>query len=112
MYPYDGYWTCYEMEVERMYPEIYHRIYPHVCRICDREDHPYNHRMYPFPKREIIDRMVDEVYGQMEEDEMYRTPDGFGSQRNLLRDLIAILLIRELLDRRRFPRRRRPWAYY
>ncbi|MFT9497357.1 hypothetical protein [Anaerosolibacter sp.] len=109
MYPYYDYLTYCELEAEKMYPEIYHRIYPHIHRICEREDHPYNHMMQPFPKKEMVDKMVDEVYEQIKDNEMYRSPDGYpyGPQ-NLLRGLIGALLIRELLDRRRFPRRRRP----
>lgn len=108
LYPYFDHIKYSEMEAEKMYPEIYHEIYPYVLRVCEREDHMYNQAMHPFPRRQTMDRMVDEIYDTYNKDKMHRSPDGHGGSGNLIKSLIGILLIRELLGRRR---RRRPWAY-
>jgi hypothetical protein len=104
--------TQYPVErLEDMYPEIYHRVYPKIMRVCAEKDDP---DMYPYPSRAMVESMTDEVYMRtvMEigdpEDDGYGmmqgrqvAPFGFGRRRRLLRDLIRILLIRELLRRRR-----------
>ncbi len=113
MYPSYDYLAYCEIEAEKMYPEIYQRVYPHIYRVCDREDHAYNYMMHPFPKKEMIDKMVDEVYDQIKDDEMYRSPVGYPTgPQNILRAFVGALLIRELLDRRRYPRRRPGYPGY
>lgn len=116
MYPdyyYDQNYFNYCMrEAEKMYPQEYHNIYGHVKRICERDDHPYNQEMQPFPKKEVVDRMIDEVYESLGEVGMYRSPVGYGRPGGILRAFIGALLLRELLDRRRYYPRRRPWFYH
>ena len=117
MYPdywYDqNYMTYCLREAEKMYPEIYHQIYRHIRVICEREDNEYNNLMYPFPRKEIVDKMVEEVYENIQKEHMYRSPDGFFDSGGILRAFIGALLLRELIDRRRFfpRRRRRPWFF-
>lgn len=94
-----------------MYPKTYHAIMPHVRRVCEREDHPDNPMMEPFPNKEKVDEMVEDIYNEYKKeyrdetdqplDELFR--NGHGG----IKDIITILLISELLGRRRHGRRRR-----
>jgi len=61
----------------------------------------------------IVDKMVEEVYENIQKEHMYRSPDGFFDSGGILRAFIGALLLRELIDRRRFfpRRRRRPWFF-
>lgn len=99
--------NCPTESLESMYPDIYHRVYPKVMHMCMIMDTPNNPEMYPCPRKETVERMVDDIYMQtmMEMggeygnwNPMYQQTPGFGG--GFLRDLIAILLIRQLLFRR------------
>ncbi len=99
-------------EAEKMYPDVYHNIYSNIRRVCERDDHPYNQAMQPFPRKEVVDRMVEEIYENISSEGMYRSPVGYTDSGDILRAFIGALLLRELVDRRRYyPRRRRPWYY-
>ena len=93
------------------YPEIYKLLYPMVCKICNQN----NNREIT---KDLIDRMTDEIYVNFEAEESptqnnMRSPLKNGDVRNpnakepevrqtpgarnfLLRDLIRILILREL----------------
>ena len=116
--------------LEDMYPDIYRRVYPRVMQMCMMKDVPGNPEMYPNPSRAAVERMTDDIYrdvsaemGYNEDDDSWGTMDdrqfapyyggpyyggfygypGFGfGRRRFLRDLIGILLIRQLLGRRGF----------
>lgn len=95
-------------QLEIMYPRIYYIVYPAVQGYCDmmgiRPGVMYS------PTKQELDRMVEgicrSVEGQVAMDEN-TGPDsrqpfyGYGG-RGFLRDLVGILLIRELLRRRPF----------
>ncbi|MCC5911221.1 MAG: hypothetical protein JJT76_12360 [Clostridiaceae bacterium] len=98
MYYYDR-----ERGLMDMYPDIYRRVHPRVESICARYDVPTNPRMYPQVDPRMIEEMVDEIY-RMETSEVQSEQWGRGP----FRDLITILLIRQLLGRRR----RRPGFGY
>jgi len=107
-------------DIERLYPEVYRVVYPMVCSSCDR---------IQFPGTTITDEMVtkmtDDIYDRVESDgriniEVNVTTEVRESDNNrqtssesrqrrprnrFLRDLIRILLLRELFRRRRFPGR-------
>ena len=99
-----------EQQLESMYPRIYFIIYPAVIRCCDMMDATHG-SMYA-PKPEDVEHMVDDIYGTVEADVEAAVKQesgtsaerqfGFGG-RPLLRGLIGILLLRELLRRRRRP---------
>ena len=105
--------NCPTENLESMYPEIYNRIYPKAMHMCMMMDTPNNPEMYPCPRREAVERMVDHIYMQtmMEMGGEYGNwepmsqqfpefgRDRFG-RRPFLRDLISIILIRELFFRR------------
>ncbi|WZL73448.1 hypothetical protein QBE52_01575 [Clostridiaceae bacterium 35-E11] len=116
MYPYYNnayydpsqyYYYC-EMEAKKIYPEIYRELHPYVKKVCEREDHMYNPMMHPFPNQEAMENMINEIYENYNEEKKYRKADrGYGSG-GIIRDIITIILIGELLGRRR---RRIPYYY-
>lgn len=114
-------------EFSDLYPEIYKLIYPMVCKVCSQNGHREI-------TKDLVDKMTDEIYVNFESDDTQtqmtknnlrngdvRNPNAKEPevrqetrQRNfLLRDLIRILILRELLRRRRpnrphFPPQGRP----
>lgn len=101
------------MSLEGLYPEIYRMIYPMVQKVCMRANGVVN--------EEIIVSMTDEVYNAMVEQETrksnnsevklnssqnYRRMEETRQNNFMLRDLIRILIINELLRRRRRPHMR------
>lgn len=85
--------------LEGMYPQTYYQMMPAVRHRCDMM-YMHNDAMYT-PSREELDRMSDDVIGMLGnigEGEMETRQ--FGGRR-LGRDFISILLINELLGRRR-----------
>ena len=102
-YPYYGmpeacmdYYDC-RRELIDMYPDIYRRVYPRVQEVCERHDVYHNPRMYPQVDPSMVEQMTDEIYGLCTQEV---STEQFGS-RGIFRDLITILLIRQLLRRRR-----------
>jgi len=86
--------------LDAMYPDIYYRCYPMVKQACEMYDNPDNPGFYPYPTRAAVDQMTDYVLQRVSMDGYYpmeRQQDA----RGLLRGLILILIIRELLRRRR-----------
>ena len=105
------------IDLENCYPEIYKIIYPMIRNVCMRNTEPIT--------EEVIDRMVNEVYTNIETGDVITLNINLGNsvttgekgvnteakegtqnretesrQRNfLMNDLIRILLIRELLRR-------------
>lgn len=106
--------NTYTDDLERMYPETYRIIYPMVCFACDNLRTPVT--------EETVDMMTDDIYDKVEADgrinieisvevrndeESQENRQRRPRRRNrFLRDLIRILLLRELIRRRRrFPMR-------
>ena len=98
-------------DLERMYPDVYRVVYPMVRSACDNVRMPIT--------EEMLDNMTDDIYDRVEADgrinveisfevrseESQETRQPRPRRRNrFLRDLIRILLLRELLGRRRRPR--------
>jgi len=89
------------------YPRVYYVVYPMIARRCDM--------MCDYPRQETVEMMADQIYEECMRfyPDIFReyeiNNDGvsdaeinqFFGRRRLFRDLIAILLIRELLRRRR-----------
>ena len=127
-FEYENSFSSQTDELEEFYPEIYRIVYPMVTKACDNCREAIS--------RETIENMVNEVYSNLEEvNEIKqeenriisnnskeikstikepvnrekrienRAEDRQFRNRNL-RDLIQILIIRELLRRRRFPGQR------
>lgn len=108
-------------DIEQLYPEVYRVVYPMVCSSCDR---------IQFPNAPVTDEMVthmtDDIYDRVEadgrinievnvttevrdssssSDSSVETRQRRRPRNRFLRDLIRILLLRELFRRRRFPGR-------
>ncbi len=109
-------------ELEKCYPDIYRIIYPMVQRACSQNTRPIT--------REVIETMADEIYYAIEDNEIIQSrgneskenketktvttlnkkAEESGSRQRVvnnsaLRDLITILLLRELIGRPGFPGR-------
>lgn len=96
-------------ELNRMYPDIYKVIYPMVCKVCNENKGREINEIY-------VEEMTDKIYNSLEEtrsSQNLRAPLKNGDVRNpnakepevssetrqrnfLLRDLIKILILREL----------------
>lgn len=92
--------------VESMYPEIYKIVFPMVVRTCDSIR--YMNMGNNFITTNMIEEMTENIYISINADEVsIETRDSEDSseetrrpnKNNTLRDLIKILLIRELLRR-------------
>ena len=105
--------------LENMYPDIYRKIYPMIYKVCSNNSKPIT--------EELISNLTDEIYFSIEGNEEanvkqnqnlkngdvinprakqvtsenYKKVEETRQSNFLLRDLIRILLIRELLGRRR-----------
>lgn len=101
-----------DSDLEDLYPDVYKRINPLVCKQCNTNTMPIT--------QEILEQMVDNVYNSIEVDLKIETntklqvnaSSGVRQQENrtrqsnnTLRDLIKILILKELIDRGRFPGR-------
>lgn len=102
--------------LEKMYPEIYNSMYPMVKSECDMMDE--KHGKHHCPSREELDAMRDRILKKLDieckdddedycengshRDSYYRIPRPYGGRR-AVRDLTDILLLRELIGRRRPP---------
>ncbi len=107
-------------EIESLYPEIYRRINPIVCQICDNNTNPIT--------KELIDQMTEQIYTNVEGNinttinvnvETNRKVENRNSKEPvkaevketrqrannpLLKDLIRILILNRILGRHRPPR--------
>lgn len=121
-----------DKDLEGLYPKIYFSIIPMVRMHCDKLEGKYGEGVCP-SKKEMED-IVEEISGKLEKDmdednekckknkkdkcredeyinineEDVRQRRRYG-RRHLLKDLIGVLLVEELLGRRR---RRRPYYGY
>lgn len=101
--------TMPDQQLENMYPKIYNIIYPVVISHCDEMDMKYG-TMYT-PSKEQLEATTDNILTKVEAnvEEAIKQDSGWDERqfgfggRRLLRGLIGILLIRELLRRRRRP---------
>ncbi|WP_143315393.1 hypothetical protein [Clostridium sp. HBUAS56017] len=117
-----------EEDLEMLYPRLYNRVMPLVKYHGDQMEQRYG-TMY-CPTKDQLGKITDDIYDKIEkdmnvdeydEDEndneyrgYYRNNEDEGRQRprrrRFLRDLIRILLLRELHRRRRRRRRRRHYS--
>jgi len=112
-------------ELEQYYPDIYNNIYPKIRESCLKNTNPIN--------ATLLDNMVEEIYNSLEVNQENRTNASITNNsrnsntsvsktenrsslvenrqrpnNNFLRDLIRILLLRELTRRPGRPPRPRP----
>lgn len=106
--------------LEMLYPEIYHKLYPLIRQHCDMKEQEHN-MMYT-PCKDDIDKMAEDICMKIDTDievevkekkhhhhrqseiiedsRSRKRPKRYGSNQ-MLNDLVKILLIRELIGRRR-----------
>lgn len=108
-------------ELDNLYPEIYWEVYPLVSEVADKMI-AANYRPNPNTMGIIVDNIIKNggLWYEDDDDDQFSSPEaipvqfGFGGlpfmrrrrryhNRNTLRDIIRILLLRELLGRRRGP---------
>lgn len=120
-YEYDNNFNSRTSELEDFYPEIYKIVYPMVTKVCDNCREPLT--------RDIIENMTDEIFNSIEANNELTLQENRNTSSNTkevktsfkepinkdkkienrqfrnrnLRDLIQILIIRELLNRPGFP---------
>ena len=95
-----------EGNLDDLYPDMYKKVYPLVCNECNSVNMPIT--------QEILESMTDNVFRQIEIDlklqtnakqENRKEENRAVANNNVLRDLIKILILRELTDRGRVPNR-------
>ncbi len=114
--------------LNNMYPEIYHRLLPMVKEKCTKLYNPYNYMINQLPNQEQINKMVEDIYKEYKQEKLQEGVKAENSDdlmrhhhRDPFKDLIKILIIKELVDNCCHPhhpynphhphRRRRPWWY-
>lgn len=89
-------YTPMQQNLEQFYPECYNKIYPAVCKACSQCAGQLT--------REQLEKMTDDVYDNVyivetrKEDKNTKVVENRETRRdNSIRDLIKILILRELL---------------
>ncbi|WP_066497682.1 hypothetical protein [Abyssisolibacter fermentans] len=106
------------MDFNIQYPEIYYRIHPSVVQCIMRYFSSYN-ALNQMPDEDQLSVMVDEVYSEVvreypeinkdikEQKSLIRTKYAqnrpYYGRKRLLKDIISIIIIGELMKRRRPP---------
>ncbi len=117
-----GYDNCEDADRDReymkqLYPNTAKMIQKEVNHECDQMEYDGSMMFDEYPDKTSLDRIIDRVYDRvkdMEEEEpqveinsVYYYPRR--RQRNLLRDIVSLILLEEIFDRRRRFRRRKRW---
>ncbi|WDV46987.1 hypothetical protein PV797_04620 [Clostridiaceae bacterium M8S5] len=104
------------MDYNMQYPEIYYRIHPNVVQCIMRYSSSYD-MLNQMPEEDLVEVMIDEIYNEVireypeinkdlrEQRSVVRTKYAqnrpYYGRKKLLKDIISIILIGELLYRRR-----------
>ena len=94
-----------------MYGENCNKMMPYVKRVVDKMEHKGDMIYEEYPERDMVDGMLDEAYNNMVADMPELADESaverqYYGPRRFARDLLGILLINELVGRRRRRRRR------
>lgn len=97
-----------ELQLEEMYPRIYFIINPVIIHHCNALDAQYGD-MY-VPSKDLFNEMVEDIHSRVSDDLDANNKQGVEIKQwtrgsHELRDLISIILLREMMHRRRRPRR-------
>jgi len=122
LYPLYGYDSCEELDkdaayMKQLYPSQAKAILPYIESECDQMEYDGSVMFDEYPDRVALDRIVDRIYekvkdldeeeAQVEAKSIYFYPQRrYGSG---LRDIITLLLLNEIFNRRRRYRSRRRW---
>jgi hypothetical protein len=99
-----------------MQSENGNRMMPYVMKTVDRMEKKGDMIYAEYPDKQMVAGMSEEAYNNMVRDmpdmaDEYEEERQFGGRRRFGRDLITILLLNELLGRRRRRRRRHGYGY-
>jgi hypothetical protein len=103
--------------------EYMRHLYPNTAKLiqravedeCDKLEYDGSVMFDEYPDKTSLDRIIDRIYEKMkdmDEDDMQIETKSFNPsrrRRNFLRDLITIVLLNEIFNRRRRYRSRRRW---
>ena len=120
LYPLYGYDNCEDLDrdmdyIKQLYPDSARRILGEVNNECDKLEYDGSVMFDEYPDKVSLDRIIDRIYeriGDIEEfpqvqaKGLYNTPK---RRQNIFRDFISIILLNEILNRRRRYRSRRRW---
>ena len=101
-----NYYDYCEVISKNYYPKIYTILAEHIKNICEECDK--NKYMYPFPTQDKFKELVDNVYESYTREFYRKVNEGENTsgyyryyEDYLLKDIIKILLIEEILKRRK-----------
>lgn len=121
LYPLYGYDNSDDLDrdleyMKQLYPSLARNILPYVEDECDQMEYEGSMMFDEYPDRFGIDRIVDRIYDKVkdmdeepkvEANSLYLFPQRrYG---NHMRDIITLLLLNEIFNRRRRHRSRRRW---
>lgn len=93
-------------QLEMYYPEIYFKIYPSIKNHCDNIENKYGNNQCP--SKHEIDIIIEEISIMIEKDLDGEDKKDCGEKKKrqygrgrLVRDLVGIMLLNELIGRRR-----------
>ncbi len=106
-------------QLESMYPDIYHVVYPEVFRHCNMLDNAYGQAY--IPNREQLEPVIEDIYANVDKKFNNKSTEDSEQEKALqyrrggfLNDIVWIIFLNELLGRRRRYRpspRYRPYGY-
>jgi hypothetical protein len=102
--------------MKQLYPSVAKRIQSEIDNECDQLEYDGSVMFDEYPDKVTLDRIIDRIYDrvrQNEEEPEVEMNSFFGRPRgrreNLLRDVVTLLLLNEIFNRRRRFRSRRRW---
>jgi len=119
--PLYGYDSCEELDkdaayMKQLYPGPAKSILPYIESECDQLEYDGSVMFDEYPDKVALERIVDRIYEKVknleEEPEVEAKSLYFYPQRrygNNLRDIVTLLLLNEIFNRRRRYRSRRRW---
>ena len=121
MYPLYGYDNSADLDrdveyMKRLYPKTAKAIQKEIDNECDKMEYDGSMMFDEYPDKEYIEKLIDRVYDrvkqtdeepQVEINSLYLYPPR--RNQNYLRDIVSLLLLSEIFNRRRRHRGRRRW---
>jgi hypothetical protein len=121
MYPLYGYDSCADLDkdvayMKQLYPSSTRRIQSEIENECDQMEYDGSVMFDEYPDKIHLERIIDRIYDrvkefdeepQLEANSLYFYPQN--RRRNVLHDLVTILFLNEIFNRRRHHRSKRRW---
>jgi len=119
LYPLYGYDSCEDLDrdmnyLKQLYPNTAKRIQKEIDEECDKLEYDGSVMFDEYPDKVTLDKIIDRVYEKvkdLDETPQVEINSYYAPRRrqNLLRDLVTIILLNEIFNRRRRYRSRRRW---